>query len=313
MKTFNQFTLKQLTSNSKKIFHNLRWRNGIYCPECSSTNVYTRGDVHYCRDCHNQFSDTSGTIFHSSKLSTDKILTAIYFFVSNTRGISSYQLARHISVTQMTAWKLLTKMRECIHYDIKLSGDIIIDELYLGGQSKFKPLHKKIPENILPIYKSLTPKQLKTTILEYSSQQKMATIGIIGKDNNLFKRKSVGLLYIDQSVSKINLRNLVLPTIENPTRLITDHSSLYPSLAKILGIPHSVCDHGQYLYQSSDGYSSSRVEGLFSHVRRLFSGTYTFCTRKYLQGYLDECAFRYNCRGYSNEQRFRKFSELVFP
>lgn len=312
MKDFNQFTLKQLMSNAKEIFHKMRWKDGFACPKCGSTKVYTRDGQHHCSDCYNIFTDTSGTIFHSSKLPADKILMAIYFFMSNTRGISSYQLARHIGVTQTTAWRLLTKMRESIHTDTKLSGNIIIDELYLGGQAKFKPLHKKLPENIIPIYKSLSPKQLKATILEYASHQKMPTIGIIGSDKTMFGRKSVRLLYMSDAVSKVNLRRLVEPYITKPTRLITDHSALYPSLAKIWNVPHSVCDHGEYTYSSPDGFSSSQVEGLFSQVRRMFSGTYTYCTRKYIQGYLDEASLRYNMRGYTNKERFRVFSELVF-
>lgn len=309
MKSFNQFTLKQLMSDHKKIFHDLRWRNGLYCPKCGSVDVYTKGDTHYCRDCHKQFTDTSGTIFHSSKLSTDKILTAIYFFVSNTRGISSYQLARHISITQASAWKLLTKMRGSIKQDLKFSGEIILDELYLGGNFKWMPLEKKIPKWCNP--KIFSTKELNTIIKEYSAQVKMPTIGIIG-DNSYFGRVSVTLRFMEESVSRTNVKNLVTRFIENPTRLITDHSMIYPSIAKALNVPHEVCNHSQYIFCSDNKYTSNRVEGLFSQVRRMFSGTYTFCLRHHLQGYLDECAFRYNCRGYSNEQRFSIFSELIF-
>ena len=313
MKDFNRLTLKQLQEQPEKIFHELRWKNGVYCPKCGSVTIHTRDDQHRCCDCDNRFSDRSGTIFHSCKLSTYQILTAIYFFISNTRGISSYQLARHIGVTQFTAWRLLTKLRSAIHTDLQLSGNIIIDELYLGGQAKFKPLHKKLPEHIIPIYKSLSPKQLKTTILEYASHQKMPTIGIIGDEHSVFGRKSVVLRYMEDAVSKVNIQKLIIPLLTRPTRLITDHSMLYPALAKSLDVPHSVCDHGEYTYASPDGFSSSQVEGLFSQVRRMFSGTYTICSRKHLQKYLDECALRYNMRGYTNLQRFRLFSDLVFP
>ena len=213
MKPFNQFTLKQLVNNSNKIFHKMRWSNGIYCPKCGSTKIYTRNGQHHCSDCYNVFTDTSGTIFHSTKLSTDKILTAIYFFVSNTRGISSYQLARHISVTQKTAWILLTKMRQSIKRDLRFSGDIILDELYLGGDFRWKPLHKKLPPNIYANYRDYTTKQLKVFIQEYSAQVKMPTLGIIGNERTLFKRKSVGLIYVDVAVSKKNVKDIITPFI----------------------------------------------------------------------------------------------------
>ncbi|MBR4154315.1 MAG: IS1595 family transposase, partial [Paludibacteraceae bacterium] len=235
------------------------------------------------------------------------------FFVSNTRGISSYQLARHIGTTQFTAWRLLTKLRSAIKYEVQLSGNIVLDELYLGGDFRWKPLHKKLPPNIYANYRDYTTAQLKNFIQEYSAQVKMPTLGIVGTDRILFRRRSVTLrACIDNAVSKANVKAIVNPFVKDPTRLITDGSSLYPSLAKSWKVPHSVCDHGSYIYQSTDGYSSSCVEQLFSQVRRMFSGTYTFASRKYLQGYLDECALRYNMRGYSNSERFRIFSRLVF-
>ena len=75
MKDFNQFTLKQLVEAPEKIFHKLRWKNGLACPKCGSVAIRTHDSLHHCRDCHNVFSDRSGTIFHSCKLPTDKILT----------------------------------------------------------------------------------------------------------------------------------------------------------------------------------------------------------------------------------------------
>lgn len=311
MKDFKHLTLKQLQEQPEKIFHELRWKNGVYCPKCGSVDIHTRDKEHRCRDCDNRFSDRSGTIFHSCKLSTYQILTAIYFFISNTRGISSYQLARHIGVTQFTAWRLLTKLRSAIHTDLQLSGNIIIDELYLGGSFRWKPLHKKLPQNIYHNYKDYTPQELKQRIFEYASQCKIPVLGVVGMEKNTYKRVSVRLLYIPTSVSRKNVQELLKGKID-PSRIISDEAPMYSTIAKNYNVPHSVNNHSEYTYQSPDGYSSTRVEGLFSQVRRMFSGTYTWCSRKHIQGYLDECALRYNLRRYTSPQRFRLFSDLVF-
>lgn len=311
MKDFNRFTLKQLQEQPEKIFHKLRWKNGVYCPKCGSVAIHTRDGQHRCCDCDNRFSDRSGTIFHSCKLSTYQILTAIYFFISNTRGISSYQLARHIGVTQFTAWRLLTKLRSAIHTDLQLSGNIIIDELYLGGSFRWKPLHKKLPPNIYHNYKDYTPQELKQRIFEYASQCKIPVLGVVGMEKNLYKRVSVRLLYISTAVSRKNVQELLKGKI-NPSRIISDEAPMYSTIAKNYNVPHSVNNHSEYTYQSTDGYSSTRVEGLFSQVRRMFSGTYTWCSRKHIQGYLDECALRYNLRGYPPKLRFEYCMGLLF-
>lgn len=306
-----ELIIKQLQKSPKKIFRRLRWgKSGVVCPHCGSIDVYTKNDIHFCRDCYKKFTDTSNTVFHSTKLPLDRILLAIYYFVVNTRGISSYQLSKHIGVTQKTAWRLLTRIRECISQDLVHSGDIILDELYLGGSITYKPLKKKLPQNIYTNYKDYTPQELKQRIFEYASECKMPVLGIIG-ETDVYGRVSVSLRYIPTSVSRKNVQELLKGKI-NPQRLITDQAPMYSTIAKSYGVPHSVCDHSKFTYKSTDGYSSTRVEGLFSQVRRMFSGTYTWCSRKHLQGYLDELSLRYNLRGYPPKYRFEYCMGLLF-
>ena len=76
---------------------------------------------------------TRGTLLHSTKLPKWKWLVAIYQ-VANIKNISVRELAGTISVNRNTAWKLLQKIRYSIpQEDIKLIGETIIDETYIGG------------------------------------------------------------------------------------------------------------------------------------------------------------------------------------
>jgi transposase-like protein len=306
-----ELTLKSLLRNPKKTFRKFRWgKNPITCTKCGSTNVYTKGDIHFCRDCGGHFTDTSNTVFHSSKLPLEKIILGVYYFVTNTRGISSYQLGQKLDITQKSAWILLTKLRVAVQQDLQLSDNVILDELYLGGSFRWKPLHKKLPPNIYHNYKDYTPQELKQRIFEYASQCKMPVLGVVGMEKNTYKRVSVRLLYISTSVSRKNVQDLLKGKID-PSRIISDEAPMYETISKSYGVPHSVNNHSEYTYQSTDGYSSTRVEGLFSQVRRMFSGTYTWCSRTHIQKYLDECAFRYNCRKYSVVQRLNLFFSFL--
>lgn len=58
-------------------------------------------------------------------------------------GISSYEVARTIGITQKSAWFMLHRLREAMLDPLgKLSGVVEMDEAYFGGQTKNK--HVKV-------------------------------------------------------------------------------------------------------------------------------------------------------------------------
>lgn len=89
-------------------------------------------------ECRYQYTVTSGTPMHSSKLKYWVWLQALYFVITSSKGISSVVLARNLGVTQSTAWRLGHSIREMMHdRDGKgplLKGDVEIDLKYLGGR-----------------------------------------------------------------------------------------------------------------------------------------------------------------------------------
>ena len=91
----------------------LRWMNGVVCPHCESQNVgflKTRR-IWKCRECRKQFSVKTGTIFEESPIKLDKWLMAIWLVVNCKNGISSYEIARDLKVTQKSAWFMLHRVR----------------------------------------------------------------------------------------------------------------------------------------------------------------------------------------------------------
>ena len=63
------------------------------------------------RDCHKQFSVKTGSVFEDSPLPLDKWLTAVWLIVNCKNGISSYEIARDLIVTQKSAWFMLHRIR----------------------------------------------------------------------------------------------------------------------------------------------------------------------------------------------------------
>src|SRR5947209_9360663 len=87
----------------------LRWPNGVTCQKCSAVDpifLKTRR-MWKCRECKKQFSVKVGTVFEDSPIGLDKWLPCVWMVVNCKNGVSSYEIARALGVTQKTAWFML--------------------------------------------------------------------------------------------------------------------------------------------------------------------------------------------------------------
>src|SRR5205085_6868974 len=89
-----------------------------------------------------QFSVKVGTIMEDSPIGLDKWLAAIWMIANAKNGVSSYEISRAIDVTQKSAWFLLHRIRLAMQTGTfeKLSGEVEVDETYIGGKARF--MHK---------------------------------------------------------------------------------------------------------------------------------------------------------------------------
>ena len=122
-----------------KHYTEIRFGNGEYCPHCGHTEIYkfSNGKRYRCAKCKQDFTIKTGTVFGESKLPLRKWFMAIYLLSTTSKGISSVQLAKHVGVTQKTAWFMAHRIREA-HQQNKgqLFGKIEADETFIGGLSK---------------------------------------------------------------------------------------------------------------------------------------------------------------------------------
>jgi len=122
-------------------FTQIRFPNGVACPRigCGSADVtfYPKHIRWYCRECRKQFSAKVGTIFEDSPIGLNKWLPSVWLISSNRNGISSYELARGLGVTQKTAWFMLHRIREAMQDDtLDLMTGTVEVEAYIGGLTK---------------------------------------------------------------------------------------------------------------------------------------------------------------------------------
>ena len=88
-----------------------------------------------------QFTVTTKTPLHNTKLPLWKWLQAMYYIVNSSKGISSVVLARWLGVTQPTAWKLGHCIRAMIDQGCQtaaiLNGIVELDE-NISGKPRFE-------------------------------------------------------------------------------------------------------------------------------------------------------------------------------
>ena len=138
----------------RKFFESVVWAKGRNCPHCHCSRSYLlKGDsvrpgTYECARCKRQFTVTTKTPMHSTKLSFWKWLQAIYYIVNSSKGISSVYLAKWIGVSQPTAWRMGHAIREMmapVPEGFSLTGIVELDEKYLGGKPRYQPgvVHKR--------------------------------------------------------------------------------------------------------------------------------------------------------------------------
>ena len=125
-----------------KTFCEMRWPDtdgAPICPRCASDEAYniTTRRKFKCKNCHHQFSVTSGTIFASRKMDFVDLLAAICLVVNAAKGISMIQLSRDLGCQYKTAFVLAHKLREAIAQEVQtgevLQGHVEVDGAYFGG------------------------------------------------------------------------------------------------------------------------------------------------------------------------------------
>src|SRR2546426_734332 len=118
----------------------LRWPDGnVACPTCGSRDVTFLSNQRRwkCRAKHprQQFSIKVGTIFEDSPIGLNKWLPAVWMITNDKNGISSYEVARALGITQKSAWFMMHRIRLAMQRGSvdKFRGEVEADETFIGG------------------------------------------------------------------------------------------------------------------------------------------------------------------------------------
>lgn len=274
----------------------LRWPDGVRCPHCDGTDcpyVASRR-IWQCKGCRKQFSVKVGSIFEDSPIALSKWLPAMWMLVNCKNGVSSYEIARDLGVTQKTAWFMLHRLRLAIHSQSfnKIGGKVEVDETYIGGKARHTTK-----------WKSAKPLKGRATGLA----GKAIVMGLLDRHGD-----ERGHSIVRTVVVKSNKRGDLVPHV---TQNIEAGSTLYTDALKsyrVLGTDyvHNFIDHAES-YVDGEVHTNG-LENFWSLLKRAIKGTYVSVEPFHLFRYLDEQAYRFNNRKATDGKRFLDACMAVF-
>ncbi len=252
-----------------KLFQ-LRFK-GLVCPKCENDKPFVRVKnrrCYHCPDCCYQVYPCKDTIFEKSTTPLTYWFYAIFLQTTTRNGVAAKELERQLNVCYKTALRMSHQIKILMADKSigKLKGVVQIDEVYLGGR-----IDRWLQRN----YKKIDPEQ----ITKYDN--KVGVMGFVSDQNEMKFEVMDGSQTFKDRVKK---------NVAKEATVVTDGHAGYDGL-DLHYAKHEVVNHAKREFKRGN-YHVNNVENVWSILRRTIEGTHISVSRKHLQKYVDEVAFR---------------------
>lgn len=260
------------------------------CPRCATAAPYrlAKRKVFKCRLalCHYQFTPTSGTAFHSRKMSYVDLLVMMFVTTCAVRGIAALQVARTTGFHPKTAWVFGHKVREAVSAEAKertLSGIVETDGAYFGGHVR--------PANRWEL-------RVDRRLARNQSGKRRVVVAA---------RKRHGEIVLDVFRAEHESISFLRDVIDADSQLHADEANHWDVLEivfpEVMRINHSQA-------YSLDGACTNWVESFFSRLRNLIEGQHRHVSPEYLADYARFAAWLEDNRKLDNLELWQRALHL---
>jgi transposase-like protein len=257
------------------------------CPACGGTehSYLTTRRIWKCKnkECRKQFSVKVGSIFEDSAIPLDKWLISIWLIANSKNGISSYELARSVGISQKSGWFVLHRIRLAMRtksFD-RMTGEVEVDETFVGGLGKNMHAKRK--------------RELGGSGLALN---KTVVVGALERGDD-DKPSQVRASVIPRRDAPV-LQGYVRENVEPGSALYSDMHPAYWALKDTYD--HASIDHlAEYV---RGRVHTNGIENFWTLLKRGLKGTYVHADPEHLHRYVDERVFTFNERYKGDLGRF---------
>lgn len=255
----------------------------VKCPRCGAEKVtwLAKPRVWKCYGKHESptFTLKTGTIFEDSAIALEKWLPAVWLLVTWKNGISSYEAAGDLGVSQKSACHIMHRIRFALHSgSFHKTRHVELDETFSGGKAGNMHVAKRARR-----------------ITGTGGKDKPPVMGILERGGK------VRTMIVPDRRKKA-LQTEVRKHVEAGSALYSDMLASYNGLESEYA--HQVMDNA-VAYADGEIHTNG-LENFWRLLKSSISGTYVSVEPFDLFRYLDEQAYRFNNRKDMNDfDRFK--------
>jgi transposase-like protein len=276
----------------RRYLEQMIWPSGRTCPHCGGVKSWDisadgrRLGRYECAACGKQFTVTTKTPLHSTKLPLRTWLMAMYFMINSSKGISSVYLAKWIGTSQKTAWKVGHAVRAIMASQADampgLAGIVELDEKYLGGKPRYqKDLQHKRGRGTT-----------KSCVFVAASRDGQVRASVVAND------------------SYAELAPRVNRFVATTADLMSDQLPVYQKVAEDYA-SHASVNHGAKEFVNGETHNNT-AESFNAILERAKQGVFHFLSKLHLQRYVSEVVFRWNHRFPAKEISKNGMKKIIY-